>query len=242
MKSLSLIIAGFALAFTAAVASAQPTPAGQTPPAAATTPPPAPPAATGVNASGTRYDWQGNHKKAQAALAAKDYKTAIQLFTEILNSGRLPKAWLGTTLYLRGKAYRSSRQYPPAIADYEAATQADPKLHPAFYELGATFHSMGQFGKAVGAFGQAIALKSDMWSYYDARCTSYASMSRWSDAVRDCEVAVRLRPGNATLIAFLGRLYEENGQKQRAIEMYKLALSINPGLQDAKEGLAQLQK
>jgi tetratricopeptide (TPR) repeat protein len=81
-----------------------------------------------------------------------------------------------------------------------------------------------------------------MWSYYDARCTSYASMSRWSDAVRDCEVAVRLRPGNATLIAFLGRLYEENGQKQRAIEMYKLALSINPGLQDAKEGLAQLQK
>jgi tetratricopeptide (TPR) repeat protein len=108
--------------------------------------------------------------------------------------------------------------------------------------MGATFHSMGQFGKAVGAFGQAIALKSDMWSYYDARCTSYASMSRWSDAVRDCEVAVRLRPGNATLIAFLGRLYEENGQKQRAIEMYKLALSINPGLQDAKEGLAQLQK
>ena len=242
MKSISLIIAGFALAFTAAVASAQTTPAGQTPPAAATTPPAAPPAATGVNASGTRYDWQGNHKKAQAALAAKDYKTAIQLFTEILNSGRLPKAWLGTTLYLRGKAYRSSRQYPPAIADYEAATQADPKLHPAFYEMGATFHSMGQFGKAVGAFGQAIALKSDMWSYYDARCTSYASMSRWSDAVRDCEVAVRLRPGNANLIAFLGRLYEENGQKQRAIEMYKLALSINPGLQDAKEGLAQLQK
>jgi tetratricopeptide (TPR) repeat protein len=223
------------------VASAEPPPATTTPaPPAATTPPP--PAGGSVNASGTRYDWQGNHKKAQAALAAKDYKTAIQLFTEILNSGRLPKAWVGTTLYLRGKAYRSSRQYPPAVADYEAAVQADPKLHPAFYELGATFHSMGQYGKAVSAFGQAIALKSDMWSYYDARCTSYASMSRWSEAVRDCEVAVKLRPGNANLIAFLGRLYEENGQKQRAIEMYKLALSINPSQQDAKEGLAQLQK
>jgi tetratricopeptide (TPR) repeat protein len=235
------MIAGLALAFTTTVASAEPPPATTTPaPPAATTPPP--PAGGSVNASGTRYDWQGNHKKAQAALAAKDYKTAIQLFTEILNSGRLPKAWVGTTLYLRGKAYRSSRQYPPAVADYEAAVQADPKLHPAFYELGATFHSMGQYGKAVSAFGQAIALKSDMWSYYDARCTSYASMSRWSEAVRDCEVAVKLRPGNANLIAFLGRLYEENGQKQRAIEMYKLALSINPSQQDAKEGLAQLQK
>ena len=67
-------------------------------------------------------------------------------------------------------------------------------------------------------------------------------MSRWTDAIRDCEAAVRLRPGNANLIAFLGRLYEESGQKQRAIEMYKLALSINPSQTEAKEGLAQLQR
>jgi len=38
-----------------------------------------------------RFDWQGAHKKAQAALAQRDYKTAIQLFTDIINSGRLPK-------------------------------------------------------------------------------------------------------------------------------------------------------
>jgi tetratricopeptide (TPR) repeat protein len=210
--------------------------------APATPPPEAAPAGPGVNAAGTRYDWQGNHKKAQAALAARDYKTAIQLFTEILNSGRLPKAWLATTLYLRGKAYRSSRQFREAVTDYEAAVQADPKLHPAHFELGATFHSQQQYAKAVAAFSQAIALKADQWNYYDGRCTSLASMSRWTDAIRDCEAAVRLRPGNANLIAFLGRLYEESGQKQRAIEMYKLALSINPAQAEAKEGLAQLQR
>lgn len=234
MSRLTSLIAAVAFAVFASSAMAQ----QATPP----TPTEAAPAAPGVNAAGTRYDWQGNHKKAQAALAARDYKTAIQLFTEILNSGRLPKPWLATTLYLRGKAFRSSRQYREAVADYEAAVQADPKLHPAFFELGATFHSQQQYAKAVAAFGQAIALKADQWNYYDGRCTSLASMSRWADAIRDCEAAIRLRPGNANLIAFLGRLYEENGQKQRAIEMYKLALSINPGQPDAKEGLAQLQK
>ncbi len=234
MSRLTLLIAGVAFALFSSTAMAQ-----QATPSA---PPEAAPAAPGVNAAGTRYDWQGNHKKAQAALAARDYKTAIQLFTEILNSGRLPKPWLATTLYLRGKAFRSSRQYREAVVDYEAAVQADPKLHPAFFELGATFHSQQLYAKAVAAFGQAIALKADQWNYYDGRCTSLASMSRWADAIRDCEAAVRLRPGNANLIAFLGRLYEENGQKQRAIEMYKLALSINPGQPDAKEGLAQLQK
>lgn len=238
VSRLSVIIACVAFAVTAGVSSAQTTPAPAAPAAA----PAAPPPAAGVNAAGTRYDWQGNHKKAQAALAARDYKTAIQLFTEILNSGRLPRAWLATTLYLRGKAYRSARQFREAVVDYEAAVQADPKLHPAFFELGATYHSQQQYAKAVAAFGQAISLKSDQWNYYDGRCTSLASMSRWNDAIRDCEAAVRLKPGNANLIAFLGRLYEESGQKQRAIEMYKLALSINPGQADAKEGLAQLQK
>lgn|GEM_PF-2081041 len=234
VSRLSVIIACVAFAFSASVSSAQQAPAPAAPATA--------PAGAGVNAAGTRYDWQGNHKKAQDALAARDYKTAIQLFTEILNSGRLPKAWLATTLYLRGKAYRSSRQFREAVVDYEAAVQADPKLHPAFFELGATYHSQQQFAKAVAAFGQAISLKSDQWNYYDGRCTSLASMSRWNDAIRDCEAAIRLKPGNANLIAFLGRLYEESGQKQRAIEMYRLALSINPGQADAKEGLAQLQK
>ena len=195
-----------------------------------------------VQAPGVRYDWQGNHRKAQAALAARDYKTAIQLFSDILNSGRLPKPWLATTLFLRGKAYRSSKQYPLAIADYEAATQTDVKLDVAFFELGATYHAIGQYGKAVASFSQAIALKDNMWNYYDGRCSAFASLTKYREAVRDCEVAVKLRPGNASLLAFLGRLYEETGQKQRAIETYKLALTINPNQTDARDGLAQLTK
>ena len=233
MRKLLLSILGVVFVLSTCAASAEPAPAAA---------PPVGPPAAGVNANGTRYDWNGNFKKAQAALAAKDYKTAIQLFTEILNSGRLPKAWLATTLYLRGKAYRSSHQYQQAVADYEAAIQADPKLDPAYYELGATYHSMGQYGKAIAAFSQAISLKPDMGNYYEGRCTSYSWMSRYNEAIRDCEVAIKFQPRNATLIAFLGRLYEEAGQKQRAIELYKLALSINPGQADAKEGLANLTK
>lgn len=241
MQKLFVSIFALVIALQAALASADPAPAPTTPPAGATTATP-PPGAPGVNATGTRYDWNGNFKKGQAALAAKDYKTAIQIFTEVLNSGRLPKAWLATTLYLRGKSYRSARQYPQAVADYEAAIQADPKMDPAYYELGATYHSMGQYGKAVSAFSQAITLKPDMGNYYEGRCTSYAWLNKFGEAIRDCEVAIKHQPRNASLIAFLGRLYEEAGQKPRAIELYKLALSIDPSQPDAKEGLANLSK
>lgn len=192
-----------------------------------------------------RYDWQGNHKKAQAALAARDYKTAIILFTEILDwharTGRLPRPWLAPTLYFRGKAYRSSRQYEKAVADYIAATQADPKMDLAFYELGATYQAMNQHQKAVGAFSGAIAIKSDKGDYFYGRCVSNTYIGALKSAINDCEAATRLKR-NAEWLAVLGRLYEDAGQKQRAIETYRAALAINPNEPTALEGLKQLTK
>ena len=210
--------------------------------AAGDAPPPATPST--AQPGGTppvRYNWQGNHKKAQAALAARDFKTAIKLFTEILESGRLPKSWLAPTLFFRGKAYRSSRQYDEAAEDYIAATQTDPKLDAAFYELGATYQALNQHAKATGAFGQAIALKKDNADYYYGRCVSYSWLGNIKAAIGDCEAATRMRR-NAEMLAVLGRLYEDSGQKQRAVETYRMALAINPNEATALDGLKHLTK
>jgi tetratricopeptide (TPR) repeat protein len=215
------------------------------PPASTPAQPPAgaAPAAPPAGPPGTRYDWQGNHKKALAALKAKDYKTAIILFTEILNSGRLPKGqWTATTLYLRGKAYRETRQYNLAVADYQAALDVDPKMDAAWYELGATYQQLNQHAKATEAFGKAIALKSNNADYHYARCVSYSWLSNFKSAIADCEAATRLRPGDANMLGVLGRLYEDSGNKQKAIETYKRALAINPNQPEAVEGMKQLSK
>jgi tetratricopeptide (TPR) repeat protein len=215
---------------TAAFAAAAPAPA--TPAAAPATGPAGNPP--------VRYDWQGNHKKAQAALTAKDYPTAIKLFTEIIASGRLPKTWVAPTYYFRGKAYRSSRQYDLAIADYQKAVEADPKMDVAFYELGATYQAKNQHAKAVGAFTQAIAIKGT--DYYYARCVSNSWLGNFGAAINDCEAASRMKPGNADLLGTLGRLYEDAGQKQKAIDTYRRALAINPNQAEARDGLKALTK
>jgi tetratricopeptide (TPR) repeat protein len=215
-------------------------------PLAIAAPPPPPPGtpATPAQPSGNppvRYDWQGNHKKAQAALTAHDYPTAIKLFTDILNSGRLPKAWLAPTLYLRGKAYRSSRKYSEAIADYNAAIAADAKMDVAYYELAAIYQAQDQHAKATQAFGQAIAIKANA-DYYYGRCVSYSWLQKYNEAIADCERATRMKPGSANMLGVLGRLYEDSGQKQRAIETYKAALAIDPNQAEARDGLAHLSK
>lgn len=218
------------LVFVPAAFAAGPPPAAAAPAAAAPASPP------------VRFDWQGQHKKAQAALAARDYKLAIQLFTDILNSGRLPKNWVAPTYYMRGKAYRSSKQYQLAIADYQKAVETDPGMDIAFYEMGAAYQELNQHAKAIEAFDKAIAIKTNNAGYYYARCVSESWTSKFADATRDCRTASKMKPGDADMLATLGRLYEDQGQKAEAMETYKAALAINPNQAEAKEGLAFLQK
>jgi tetratricopeptide (TPR) repeat protein len=233
VKRLLVGLVSFAIAVPLAFAQATPPAAG---PAPAGTP------AQPSNIPPVRYDWQGNHKRATEALNKRDYPTAIKLFTEILDSGRLPKSWLAPTLYFRGKAYRSSRQFDKAIADYEAAVKADPKMDVAYYEMGAAYQQKNQHAKAVTAFGQAIEIKSNNADYFYARCVSYSWLGNFGSAIRDCETASRMRPGNADLLGTLGRLYEDSGQKKQAIETYRRALAINPNQAEARDGLKALTK
>ncbi len=230
MKRLLIGLVTVALSASAALAAAP-----------APTPTPGAPAAQPNNDPPVRYDWQGNHKKATEALNKRDFPTAIKLFTEILDSGRLPKTWLAPTLYFRGKAYRSSRQYDKAIEDYEAAVKADPKMDVAYFEMGMALQSKNQHAKAASAFGQAIAIKGNA-DYYYGRCVSHSWTGNFSAAISDCETASRMRPGNADWLGTLGRLYEDGGQKQRAIETYRRAIAINPNQAEARDGLKQLVK
>jgi tetratricopeptide (TPR) repeat protein len=226
----------FCLAFVTEAWAAGPAPA--TAPAPAATPA----AGEAPGTPPTRFDWQGTHKKAQAALAQRDYKLAIQLFTDCINSGRLPKNWIAPTYYLRGKAYRSSKKFDLAIADYQKAVEADPNMDVAYYEMGAAYQELNQHAKAIEAFDKAIALKQNNAGYYYARCVSESWISKFAEATRDCKTASKMKPGDADMLATLGRLYEDQGQKAEAMETYKAALAINPNQAEAKEGIAFLEK
>ena len=227
------------LAFLISLASVSVAAAANTAPAAA---PAAPAPAAEPVSPPVRFDWQGEHKKAQAALTAKDYKTAIKIFTDIIGSGRLPKNWIAPTYYMRGKAYRSDHKYDLAVTDYQAAVQVDPNLDIAYYEMGAAYQELGNHGKAIESFNRAIALKGDNAGYLYARCVSESWISKFGDAANDCRKASHLKPGDADMLATLGRLYEDQGQKAEAMDTYKAALAINPNQAEAKEGLEFLTK
>lgn len=204
------------------------------------------PAVTGPNGSAPapvrRYNVYKENERAQKALAAKDYATAIKVFTEVLDSNKLADNWVAPTLFMRGKAFRLSRRNDQAMADYDEALKRDPKLDIAWYERGLILHLQEKYARAMESYSKAIALKPDNSTYYFARCESGLFINKLKDAEADCQKAISLKPGFVLAMATLGRVYEDGGKKARAIEIYRQVLSIDPNNRRARDGLEFLTK
>ncbi|HAH09893.1 MAG TPA: hypothetical protein DCL48_07320 [Alphaproteobacteria bacterium] len=203
--------------------------------------PPAAPAAgapaAAAPAPAPRYNVYKEHAKGQAAMNARDYKTAIKIFTEVLDSGKLADNWLSPTYFLRGKSYRLSRQNAKAIADYEKAVEKDPKNDAAWYELALTHRDQDSFNKAIDAYSKALDLKTDNHLYWYGRCEARLFINKFKEAEADCNKALGIKPDHIPALTALGRVYEDTKRKAKAIETYNRVLALDPSNKSARAGI-----
>ncbi|KAF8422050.1 hsc70 cochaperone, partial [Tirmania nivea] len=127
-------------------------PTTPTQPAAAPTPPTSAPSPTPEQkAEADALKGQGN-----AAMAKKDYPTAIDLYTKAL--GLTP----GNPIFLsnRAAAYSASRQHQQAAMDAQAAVDADPSYSKAWSRLGLARFALGDTKGAMEAYEKGMDVES----------------------------------------------------------------------------------
>jgi small glutamine-rich tetratricopeptide repeat-containing protein alpha len=90
--------------------------------------------------------------KGNAAMAQKDYATAIDLYTQALD------IYPGNAVYLsnRAAAHSAARDHASAKADAEAATTIDPNYTKAWSRLGLARFALGDAKGAMEAYKQGI--------------------------------------------------------------------------------------
>ena len=76
---------------------------------------------------------------------------------------------------------------------------------------------------------------------YNQRAIVHFQTKQWLEAIQDCEKVLKLNRHHFAAAAGMGRCYLELGKNRAALKAFRIALRINPGMEEVKETIRALE-
>ncbi len=99
----------------------------------------------------------------------------------------------------------------------------------------------GQPGLAIQHFTALIDHAPDFAEGYNARATAYYQTGDFGPSVSDIAKTLTLNPRHFGALSGLGMIFEQINEPEKALEVYKAALAINPHLTNIVEAVKRLE-
>lgn len=147
-------------------------------------------------AGGALADALDLYKEGTRRLVAGDFKAAIKVFSEAIDSGQMApnSQLLYACLLNRGMAHANRQDLDSAIADYNAAIKIDPNRPEAFHNRGRIWHHRRKFDIAIADYDRALALNPRYLNAYLSRAKAYEAMGERAKAAADLAQARQINP------------------------------------------------
>ncbi len=179
--------------------------------------------------------------QAEEAIQKKDYDRAIELFSKAIDSGAFTDEphTMGRLYFGRGGAYHAKGDCTAAVGDYTKATEYANK-GDIYYSLAGCHLILQQDALALADLDKAIKIDPDAVAYRSARCKLLFNTKDFAGAIPDCEKALAATPTDKDLLVASAQAAEFTGNRQRAADLYRQLLAVDPGNTVATEGLARV--
>jgi Tfp pilus assembly protein PilF len=105
---------------------------------------------------------------------------------------------------------------------------AQPRFHPAYYQLALIAVEVGKLPLAAELIGKAIALDASVASYHKAVGEIYRRLGRPQPAIAAGMQSVKLAPRDADAFYNLGLALADGGRMDEAAAQYRRALACDP--------------
>jgi len=154
----------------------------------------------------------------------------------------LPEAYY-LEFYLGRKMVETGRP-EDAISHFKKALSLNPDHNDIPYIhsfLGDSLKDLGRYGEALDILKQGLDYDEKRPDMHNIMGVCYFKLQKYEKAIKHFHKAVELSPSSAIDYANLGVNYQENGNTEKAVEYLKIALSLDPALDFAKNRLMQLQ-
>lgn len=140
------------------------------------------------------------------------------------------------------RSYEAQAQDDMAMSNYRAAISSDRGFAPAYTNLGDLYLRKGMLQEAVRLLEEAIEVRPDYAPGMNRLALAYGRLGMEGEAVATIQHAMELQPKNASHAATLGLLQLEQNLVDAAEESFHFALTLSPGLPEARLGLAEVDR
>jgi tetratricopeptide (TPR) repeat protein len=143
------------------------------------------------------------------------------------------------------RALRLAEQGDPAtlpLCDSLLANQGDGGGAEPYYYKGIYFETKKEPLKAIGWFDKTIQTDYSFYEAYIEKASLLMELKQYEPARKELELLRTLSPGYAPVHYWLGKWAVQQQQIEKAQQHFRLALSLDPSLTEAKEALERLEK
>lgn len=166
----------------------------------------------------------GSLDSATRMLRARDYRSCIQLLTEIpTGTDNAREAHI-----IRAQCAMGVGDYSLATRDYSEALRNNSRSAQLLYSRGAARSQSGDVNGGIADFSQAIEIDPSYAPSYAGRSTAKRVLDRTEDALGDLNEGIQHEPNNANLYHARGCLYYDERAWDRAREDFERAATLDP--------------
>jgi tetratricopeptide (TPR) repeat protein len=131
-----------------------------------------------------------------------------------------------------GKAHLNLEQYELALADFQAAAEANPKLTFVHFNLGLTYLKKQDYERARDEFLKDAAIEPDVVNNYDELGDVYSLLQQDSEAEKNYREALRRDPRMVNPYVGLAKIYQREEKYPQALSAIESAGKLDPGRTD----------
>jgi tetratricopeptide (TPR) repeat protein len=112
----------------------------------------------------------------------------------------------------------------------------------AQYKRGLEQMTAGDLDESIATFSLLVRNRPDFAEAWNKRATAYFLRGDFERSLRDCDQVFKLNPKHFGALAGASTIHARMGRPDKALELFKRALEVNPNMDDAAEMIQMLQR
>ncbi len=151
---------------------------------------------------------------------------------DVTREGPTIDAELAQKMFRRGNTYSNLQRYEEAIEEYRKAISADPNFSAAIRNLANTYYFLERYDEAKPLLARFIELEDSPTAGLIAAVSTLGELERQArnfDVAIDYDLrAIELDPDNDSQIHIMANTYNNAGEADKAIAVYRAAVAVMP--------------